>query len=84
MNPLYIALTVVLALACLCMITAILLQKKRDAGFSGEIAGQGAGGADKTHFDRNKKRTREGQLERATKILATVFMVLSLVISLMA
>ena len=80
MDTLYIVLTVVLALACIFMIGAILMQKKRDAGFSGQATGA-AGGADKTFYDKNKGRTLEGRLERYTKVLAVVFMVLSLVIS---
>ena len=75
MSPLYIILSIVLALACLCIITAILLQKKRQAGFSGNISGMGG---DKTYFDKNKSRTLEGRLERWTKILAAFFMLLSL------
>ncbi|MDR2167702.1 MAG: preprotein translocase subunit SecG [Clostridiales bacterium] len=86
MDTLYIILTVVLTLACLTMIVAILMQKKRDAGFSGSVGGVGATSvtAEKSHFDKARKRTLEGRLERYTKILAAVFMALALVISLMA
>lgn len=81
MTPMYIALTTALTLACLLLITSILLQKKRDAGFSGQMTGQQAGG-DTSHFDKTKARTRDGKLEKYTKILAVLFMVVSLVISL--
>ena len=81
MNTLYIILSIVLALACLCMITAILLQKKRQAGFSGNVGGMSG---DKTYFDKNKARTLEGKLEKWTKILGGFFMVLSLVIGFIA
>jgi len=81
MNTLYIILSIVLALACLCMITAILLQKKRQAGFSGNVGGMSG---DKTYFDKNKARTMEGKLEKWTKILGGFFMVLSLVIGFIA
>ena len=85
MGPLYIILTVILSLACICMIVAILMQKKRDAGFSGSVAGQGSGSSeDKSHFEKTKARTFEGKLERYTKALAVVFIVLALVISFMA
>ena len=77
MSPLYIVLSVTLALACLCIIVAILMQKKRQAGFSGNVGGMSG---DKTYFDQNKKRTFEGKLERYTKILAAFFILLSLVI----
>jgi len=65
------------------MITAILLQKKRDGGFSAS-AMTGQSNEEKSHFDKTKSRTFEGKLERWTKILATVFMLLSLAISLVA
>ncbi|MDR2183561.1 MAG: preprotein translocase subunit SecG [Clostridiales bacterium] len=81
MNTLYIILSVILALACLCMITAILLQKKRQAGFSGNVGGMSG---DKTYFDKNKARTVEGRLEKWTKILGGFFMILSLVIGFIA
>jgi len=58
------------------MVVAILLQKKRQAGFSGNVTGMNQ---DKTYFDKNKRRTFEGRLESYTKILAAVFMILSLV-----
>lgn len=86
MSGLYITLTIIVVVACLAIIPAILLQTKRDAGFSG-AAGGGAGqgsSPEQTQFDKSKKRTTEGKLERLTKLLAVVFMVLTLVISLMA
>jgi len=79
MSVAYIILSIVLGLACLSMIVTILLQKKRQAGFSGNISGMAG---DKTYFDKNKGRTLEGKLEKGTKILAVIFMLLSLVISL--
>ena len=84
MGPLYITLVVILGLVCAGICIIILMQKKRDAGFSGAQAGMGANSPEKSHFDKAKKRTLEGKLERYTKLLAVVFMVLALVISLMA
>ena len=81
MSPVYIILSVVLALSCLCMIVAILMQKKRQAGFSGNVGGMGG---DKTYFDKNKGRTWEGKLEKYTKFLGGFFMILSLVIGFIA
>jgi len=63
------------------MVVAILMQKKRQAGFSGNVTGMGQ---DKTYFDKNKKRTLEGRLEKYTKILAAIFMITSLVIGFVA
>ncbi|MCL2170854.1 MAG: preprotein translocase subunit SecG [Defluviitaleaceae bacterium] len=73
----YIALSIFLTLACLALIVAILMQKKRQAGFSGTIAG---GGGDKTYWDKNKSKSFEGRLEKYTKILGAVFMITSLII----
>jgi len=85
MDTIYYILTGIIALACLVLVPVILLQKKRDAGFSG-AAGGNMGSSDspeKSHFDKTKKRTLEGKLERYTKLLAIVFMVLTLIVSLM-
>ena len=83
MGALYTILSVVLALVCVGIVIAVLLQKKRDAGFSGSVGGVGAG-AQAENFDKTKKRTTEGRLERLTKLLGAVFMILALVIALMA
>jgi len=81
MNPLYIILSATLGLACLCLIIVILMQKKRQGGFSGNISGMSG---DKTYFDKNKARTMEGKLEKWTKYLGGFFMILSLVIGFIA
>ena len=77
MGTLYIILSAALAIGCLSIITIILLQKKRQAGFSGNVGGSGS---DKTYFSQNKARTREGKLEKWTKILGAFFIILSLVL----
>jgi preprotein translocase subunit SecG len=77
MGGAYIAISVLLTLACLALIVAVLLQKKRQGGFSGNVAG---GGGDKTYWDKNKGNSFEGKLEKATKVLGALFMVLSLII----
>ena len=77
MGGMYIALSVFLTLTCLALIVAILMQKKRQGGFSGAVSG---GSGDKTYWDKNKSKSFEGKLEKWTKILGGVFMVISLVI----
>ncbi|MCL2235008.1 MAG: preprotein translocase subunit SecG [Defluviitaleaceae bacterium] len=79
MSPIYITLTAILGLVCVALVTVILMQKKRDAGFSG-ASNMSGGGEGPTHFEKNKGRTREGKLARMTKVLAAVFMVMSLVV----
>ena len=77
MGATYLTLSIFLTISCLALIVAILMQKKRQGGFSGTISG---GGGDKTYWDKNKSKTFEGKLERWTKILGAVFMAVSLFI----
>lgn len=62
--------TILLIIASLVLIASILLQSGKQAGLSGEIAG----GAE-TIWGKNKGRSYEGKLEKATTICAIVFMV---------
>ena len=80
MSALFIVLSVVFALICGALIGAILLQKKRDAGGVGSIAGMG--NVAETYWDRNKSRSMEGSLEKWTKIGAVVLGVLAVVLCL--
>jgi len=79
MSATFIVLTVVFAVACLALILAILLQKKRDAGGVGSIAGMG--NVAETYWDRNKSRSMEGALERWTKIGGAFLAILALVLA---
>ncbi len=69
-----IALAAVLIVLSIFLIIVVLLQESKSAGLSGAIAG----GAD-TFFGKNKGRTMEAKLEKATKIVAIIFFVLTLV-----
>ena len=79
MTALLIIFSIVLALVCVALIGIVLMQEGKSAGLSGAISGM----AD-SYFGKNKGRTLEGRLERITKILAAVFIVLSFVLYLMA
>ena len=68
-----IALGVVLIITSIALIAIVLLQEGRSAGLSGAIAG----GAE-TFLGKNKSKTIEQKLVNITKVLATVFFVLSL------
>ena len=61
----YVIVGVVYIIGCLSLVLAILLQKKRSAGL-GSIAGMG--NSSDTYWDKNKKRSMEGSLEKWTKI----------------
>ena len=61
-----------------CIITIlVLLQEGKQAGLTGAISG-----AAESYWGKNKGRSMEGGLELATKILAAVFIILSLVLNL--
>lgn len=75
----FILLSVIYIIACVALITVILMQKKRSAGLGGM---SGMGGDTQTYWDKNKGRSLEGALENYSKILAGVLMVLSLVLCL--
>ncbi len=73
MGALDIVLGVVLIILSLVTIVIVLMQKSREGGLSGAITG---GGAD-TFFGKNKGRTREAMLAKATKYIAIIFFVLA-------
>ncbi|HAQ42127.1 MAG TPA: preprotein translocase subunit SecG [Clostridiales bacterium] len=64
-----------LIIASLFLIASILLQSGKSAGMSGEIAG----GAESI-WGKNKSRSYEGKLEKATAVSAVVFLVASLIL----
>ena len=80
MSPLFIVTTIVFVIACIALVGAILLQKKRDAGGVGSIAGMG--NVAERYADSNKGRTIEGRLENWTKIGAVILVILALVLCL--
>jgi preprotein translocase subunit SecG len=81
MSVLYVILGILYMLGCIALVVSILLQKKRTAGL-GSVAGMGNAAGD-TYWGKNKSRSREGQLEKWTKIGGAVFMVLAVIICLL-
>ena len=69
---------VIQLLVSIFLIVVVLLQKGKSAGISGGIAG----GAE-TFFGKHKARTLEGTLERLTGIGATLFIVLSIILTIL-
>ena len=77
MAVLKVILTVVYILICVALVVVVLMQEGKSAGLSGAINGM----AD-TYWGKNKGRSMEGALEKATRILAVLFIALSVVINL--
>ncbi len=73
----YIALTILQVLVSLGVIASVLLQSGKSAGLSGSIAG----GAE-TFFGKGK--SMDEKLSKITRVLAAIFIVLTLVLAVMA
>ena len=71
-----VILSVIFVLICLALIVIILLQEGKSAGL-GSISGM----AD-TYWGKNKGRSIEGTLEKITKILAALFIIISVVLAM--
>ena len=69
--------TVIYVLLCIALIVVVLLQEGKSAGLSGAINGV----AD-TYWGKNKGRSIEGTLEKITKILAALFIIISVVLAM--
>ncbi len=72
-------LSIIMVLLALFLIAVVLLQSGKTAGLSGAIAG----GAD-TFLSKNKAKTWDAKLAKATKWVAIAFLVLSLALALMS
>ena len=69
--------TVIDVLLCIALIVVVLMQEGKSAGLSGAINGV----AD-TYWGKNKGRSIEGTLEKITKILAALFIIISVVLAM--
>lgn len=74
-----LVLSIIMVLLALFLIAVVLLQSGKTAGLSGAIAG----GAD-TFLSKNKAKTWDAKLAKATKWVAIAFLVLSLALALMS
>ena len=76
MGVLRTILAIVYVIDCIALTAIVLMQEGKSAGL-GAIAG-----AAETYWGQNKGRSMEGGLVKATRALAVVFFVLSLVLSM--
>ena len=83
MGTLFIIFSIVYIVLCVGLIVIILMQKKRQAGLGGGLAGMSQGGGG-SFYDKNKKNTLEGKLEKYTKIGGALFFALSMLLGLLA
>ncbi len=78
MGALEIILGILMIITSLVIIAIVLMQKSREGGLSGAIAG----GSD-TFFGKNKGRTIEARLAKITRYVAIVFFVLAIASTLL-
>jgi preprotein translocase subunit SecG len=69
--------SVIQLLACVVLIAVVLFQSGKTAGLSGAI-----GGGSETFLSKNKAKSVDAKLARATKWVAIVFVVLTLVLNM--
>lgn len=72
-----IVITIIQLIACIILIGVVLLQSGKTAGLSGAISG----GSD-TYLAKNKSKTLDSKLARATKWVAIVFVILTLILNI--
>ncbi|WP_105617027.1 preprotein translocase subunit SecG [Vallitalea okinawensis] len=77
MSTAAIIVSILFAIDCVLLIGIVLLQKGKTVGL-GTIAGAG-----ESYWGKNKARSLEGKLEKGTKLLATLFIVLALLLYIM-
>lgn len=64
---------------CAVLVVLILKQSKEDNGASGTVMGAGAN----NFYEKNKGRTTEGKIKRATIALMVVFVLLTIVLDVL-
>lgn len=77
MAVLRVIVTVLYVLICVALVALVLFQESKTQGLSGTI-----NGVAETYWGKNKGRSMEGKLEMGTKLLAALFIVLSVVLNL--
>ncbi len=76
MDTLRVIVTALYVVICIALTIVVIMQEGKSAGL-GAISGMA-----ETYWGKNKGRSIEGKLEFATKILAVLFIVISLVLNM--
>lgn len=66
-------------IVCLALIIIAMMQSKDDAGMSSAMTGSSSN----NFYEKNKGRTAEGRMKRATIILMVVFAILTLALGIL-
>lgn len=72
-------LTIVYALCCIIIIVLVLLQKSEKGGASESIVGSSGS----NFYEKNKGRTKEGRLKSLTILFSVVFIVMTVVLTIL-
>ena len=64
-------------LCCITLICIIVLQSGKSSGLSGALSG-----STETYFSKNKSKSRDSRLTLATKWVAGVFVILTIILNL--
>lgn len=79
MNVVKYILMAIYAVVCVALIVLVLKQNKDDAGASGTIVGASAN----NFYEKNKGKTTEGKMKKATIALMITFVVLTLALGIL-
>ena len=77
MTALQYVLAILVIIVSVIITALVMLQESKQQGLSGAL-----GGAAETFFGKNKAKTLDGILEKATAIVAILFVITSLVLAL--
>ena len=77
MHVVKIILTVLFALLGIALTAVVLMQEGKQAGLSGSISG-----AAESYWGKNKAKSMEGRLERITRYMVIVFMLVAVILNI--
>jgi preprotein translocase subunit SecG len=77
MEVIKVIVQIIYVLICIALVVIVLRQEGKVSGLSGALIGGG-----ETYWAKNKGRSAEGKLEKATGYLAFAFIALSVVLNL--
>lgn len=79
MEGLRLVLTIVYLIICVAIVVLVMIQDTSGQGLAAALSGSASNGS---YWSKNKGRSKEGKLNKLTVILAIVFILLSIVLSM--